>query len=826
MSVGFRLHKFLCVAILIASAFSQTGFAQVGEGAKLKLPEGFVGELIYEVPSEQGSWVCLTHDPQGRLIASDQYGKLYRITVTGDQPKVEPIDVEIGTAQGLLCAFDALYVVSSSWDQATTGLFRVTDKNGDDQYDHVELLRNFKGKSEHGPHAVILSPDKKSLYVCAGNATEVPEVASRRLPQTWQEDQIVTRLPDPGGHAVGRMAPGGWICKTDPDGKSFELIAAGFRNEYDIAFNRSGDLFTYDADMEWDLGLPWYRPTRICHVVSGAEFGWRSGSGKWPEYYPDSVRPIENIGPGSPTGVAFGYDAAFPAKYQNALFVGDWSYGIIYAVTLEPNGASYRATREQFCTAPALPVTDLIMNPTDGAMYFLIGGRKSQSAMYRIRYTGAEPTNRVAASNELTPEAKLRRTLESFHADPATVDLDVVWDALGHRDRMVRYAARIALEHQPSDSWGSRLETETDSRRIIEGSIALIRSAGESDDQKQAAKKTLDAANSKIIWARLDLDKKLCFIRALALAVCRLGEPSTQMMETVDKLAAAFPSGLRQVNRELAKLLVATGKSQATEKVVDLLESSPGRLDQIDFALTLADAKEGWTEGLRERYFEWFAKIASAKGGNSFGGYVSSIKKTAIGRLSEDQKSELAEILNRALVKSSDVAAAEVRPFVKKWTVDDFLPFDDRSFLGADLHHGRELFSTTTCYNCHRIQLEGGVVGPDLTAAGHRFSTKDLLTAIIDPNKEIPDQYEATIFQMEDGRLITGRVANLSGDQYWVQADMNDPGNFVRINVDEIEDMAPSKVSMMPSGLLDTLEKKEVYDLLAYLKSAMSTSRP
>ena len=100
-----------------------------------------------------------------------------------------------------------------------------------------------------------------------------------------------------------------------------------------------------------------------------------------------------------------------------------------------------------------------------------------------------------------------------------------------------------------------------------------------------------------------------------------------------------------------------------------------------------------------------------------------------------------------------------------------------------------------------------------------------LLTAIIDPNKEISDQYEATIFQMEDGQLITGRVANLNGDEYWVQSNMNDPGNFVKIKVDEIEDMAPSKVSMMPSGLLDTLEKDEVLDLLAYLKSAVSDSR-
>ena len=822
MRAGLNLLQLLCLVILLT--FSQTGFAQVDKGAKLKLPDGFVGELVYEVPSKQGSWVCLTTDPQGRLIASDQYGKLYRITTSGDASKVEVIDLEIGRAQGLLCAFDALYVVSNRGGKKS-GFFRITDKNDDDQYDHVELLRKFDGKTEHGPHAVILSPDRKSLYVCAGNATKLPEISSSRLPQTWQEDQIVTRLPDPGGHAVGRLAPGGWICKTDPDGKSFELISAGFRNQYDIAFNHNGDLFTYDADMEWDLGLPWYRPTRICHVVSGAEFGWRFGSGKWPEYYPDSVPPIDNIGPGSPTGVAFGYNAAFPANYQNAFFVGDWSYGIIYAVTLEPNGASYRATREQFCSAPALPVTDLVINPVDGSMYFLIGGRKSQSALYRIKYTGGESTQSAVTSAVTTPEAKLRRSLEQFHSDPSKIDLELTWKALGHAERMVRYAARIALEHQPSDSWASRLSAETDAQRIIEGSIALIRSAGSSDDEKKAASSTVDAAIKNINGDKLNTNQRLSLIRAMDLCVCRLGKPSTQFLETIKQLETSFPTGSNAVDRELAKLLVATGNQQATAKIVALLESSPGSLSQIDYALTLIDAKSGWTDELRTQYFGWFSKIASAKGGNSFGGYVSSIKKSAVEQLSEQQRSDLAEIIDAKPDQAANEAKHKARPFVKKWTVDDFIPLDEEAISQADIALGRELYSETKCYNCHRIQMEGGVVGPDLTAAGHRFSTKDLLTAIIDPSKEIPDQYEATIFQMEDGDLITGRVANLNGNEYWVQSDMNDPGRFKKIKVDEIEDMAPSKVSMMPGGLLDNLEKDEVFALLAYLKSAVSASQ-
>ena len=57
----------------------------------------------------------------------------------------------------------------------------------------------------------------------------------------------------PRGHAVGIMAPAGCIYKTDKDGKDWTLVSMGYRNQYDAAFNRDGELFTFDADMEWDM---------------------------------------------------------------------------------------------------------------------------------------------------------------------------------------------------------------------------------------------------------------------------------------------------------------------------------------------------------------------------------------------------------------------------------------------------------------------------------------------------------------------------------------------------------------------------------------------
>src|SRR5207253_2715891 len=162
----------------------------------------------------------------------------------------------------------------------------------------------------------------------------------------------------------------------------WELISTGYRNQFDAAFNRHGDLFTYDADMEWDMNTPWYRPTRVCLVTSGSEFGWRNGAGKWPAYYPDSLPAIYNVGPGSPTGMSFGYGANFPFKYREALFMCDWSYGKMYALHLTPEGSAYKAEAEEFLSGSPLPLTDVVVNPHDGAFYFTTGG--SQNTVWSL----------------------------------------------------------------------------------------------------------------------------------------------------------------------------------------------------------------------------------------------------------------------------------------------------------------------------------------------------------------------------------------------------------------------------------------------------------
>ena len=231
-------HWFLAAKLLtLAAAVSAVTTASRAWGAatgEIKLPPGFRAELVYSVPLDaQGSWVCLTVDDRGRLIASDQYGSLYRIEPSplGEpegRTRVEKIPMNVGMAQGMQVVDGKLYVVMNGRIGAfDSGLYRLSDTNNDDRYDLFEQLRVFQGEGEHGPHAVVLGPDRKSLYFVCGNFTGAPMFNRSLVPQRWGEDQLLPRIFDPGGHANELHPPAGWIARTDLDGKNLEFYSAG-----------------------------------------------------------------------------------------------------------------------------------------------------------------------------------------------------------------------------------------------------------------------------------------------------------------------------------------------------------------------------------------------------------------------------------------------------------------------------------------------------------------------------------------------------------------------------------------------------------------------
>jgi putative heme-binding domain-containing protein len=709
------------------------------------------------------------------------------------------------------------------------GLYRLRDTNADDQFDEVKLLRKLQGGGEHGPHAILLSPDQQSLYVIIGNQTKLTDIDASRVPLIWSEDHLLPRLSDGNGFMKGVLAPGGWIAKVDPEGKRWELIANGFRNEYDAAFNADGELFTYDADMEWDLNTPWYRPTRVNHVISGAEFGWRNGAGKYPAYYIDSFGAITNVGPGSPTGVVFGYGAKFPAKYQRAFFICDWSFGKLYAVHLEPNGSTYNGELEEFITGQPLALTDLVINPNDGAMYFAVGGRRTQSALYRVTYTGKESTAPAKLETRNRGDRKDRHDLEAFHGTKNPKAIDKAWKHLDSKDRALRFAARVALEWQDPSLWREQALKEKDARKSIAALVALARvSSRDEFHRKDSDPKPDPALQGQIInsleridWNRISEQDRLDLLRAYTLAFTRLGKPDQSTRQRLAaKFEPLFPAKSREVNAELAPMLVYLEAPTAASKLVTALRTAPTQEEQLDLARALRVCTTGWTQPLREEYFRWFLKAANFKGGSSLRGFLRDIKVDAMENLSEADQLALKPILEAKPEVVNPLQALTARDVVKQYTVDDLAPIVESGIKkNRDFDRGRILFGQAGCAACHRFGDEGASVGPDLTNLAGRFSARDVLESIIEPSKEISDQYGAIIIKKKDGDVVVGRVGNLNGDNLMVIENMFAPGDFTQVKRPDIESIEPSKVSMMPEGLLNYFKQDEILDMMAYLLS-------
>ena len=189
------------------------------------------------------------------------------------------------------------------------------------------------------------------------------------------------------------------MVRTDTNGSFLELFVGGFRNAYDHAFNRDGELFTYDSDMEWDVGLPWYRPTRVNHLIPGAEFGWRSGWSKWPAYYVDSLPATLDIGRGSPTGVVFYDHHAFPTEVQRRVvhvrLVAGPRRGRDHGAG---RAAPTRPQSEIFLEGRPLNCSDIDVGP-DGWLYICVGGRNTDGSILRV----------VANRQPSTPGQRRRR---------------------------------------------------------------------------------------------------------------------------------------------------------------------------------------------------------------------------------------------------------------------------------------------------------------------------------------------------------------------------------------------------------------------------------
>ncbi|MGI8982823.1 MAG: c-type cytochrome [Pirellulaceae bacterium] len=780
---------------------------------------GYAVEMVRTSAPGEGSWISLAFDPQGRIVVAREDKGLLRMTLDAQQKsvaKVETINSDLLECRSLLFAHGALYVSANN----SLGIYRLKDNDGDDTYDEVKLLKKLEGGTGHGRNGLALGKDGKIYLACGNNVRVSPDISplspyrnpqqDRLLPCVWNEFLFDSDARPPCGH----------VLRFDAEGKTWELVAGGFRNPYDLAVNPEGDLFTYDADMEWDAGATWYRPTCVMHVVPGGEYGWRQETNLWPDFFADALPRVVDIGLGSPTGVEFGTQSKFPAHYQRALYILDWAYGRIIAVHLTHKGSSYTGRAEVFVKGKPLNLTDLAFGP-DGAMYFTVGGRGTQSAIYRVRWTGEKPAgaNENAASGAKAQEVlrQKRRTLENLAtAEAAAAPLESAWRELDSIDPFLRSAARVAIENHPPHHVGQFGDSRNSGLRRAMELLTLVRVAAPADRDQ------LHAGRLELLSSRALNDKeRLIALRAMELGFIRLGPPGQGKSRYLARLEALYPAESFAENYLLCELLVFLDSPRVIAPTLKLLAAARKQEEQMFFIYALRNLAHGWSLDQRRQYLSEVKKMDRYEGSSYMQRFVGFIRSDVLASLCEEEQRELAPLI-ATLGKSDEPALPAVtnRPHVREWKLEEVLAaLDKTKEQPRNLDHGRQIFGAALCSRCHRLGGEGGTIGPDLAGAAARYSRRDLVDAMIHPSRVIDEKYRDTRILTTDGEVVVGQLAGGDKEQLYFSINPLEPAQITRIRRDSIETRQASIVSSMPTGLLNTLTEIEILDLMAWVES-------
>ena len=129
------------------------------------------------------------------------------------------------------------------------------------------------------------------------------------------------------------------------------------------------------------------------------------------------------------------------------------------------------------------------------------------------------------------------------------------------------------------------------------------------------------------------------------------------------------------------------------------------------------------------------------------------------------------------------------------------------------------MFQVAGCIQCHNIQGTGGHVGADLSKAGEEYPGAELLRQVIDPSARIKDEFRVVAVFLKNDDRYKGMIVKRDGDTILLAENLQEPDKTVAIKKSDISRVMPSDVSPMPTGLLVTLSRDEILDLMAYIVS-------
>jgi putative membrane-bound dehydrogenase-like protein len=735
---------------------------------------------------------CMTLNPRGEAVVSGAGYIRTLLDIDGDGRADKAVQFAKTKGAMGLC-FDKtgkqLLVMGDGW------LSEYRDDNLDRIADGPPR-RLFKiADGEHGGHAIRIGPDGW-WWAIGGNDSGIHKSA----------------VPAP----TGQPFTAGALVRIAPDFSRVEVAASGFRNPYDFDFNERGEVFTYDSDCERDYFLPWYSPCRIYHVRLGRHHGWRlpgfQRSFRVPDYMPETVPALADMGRGSPTGVLCYREGNFPKRYLGGLFFCDWTFGRVHFAPLIPQGEGYVAKPEIFLepigTAGFAP-TDIVQT-ADGALLISIGGRKTRGAVYRIepdRIWHGEPAILAAGSD---PPGALR-------------DLSAHQAALGGW-KLEKASAEAFTAYEPAKPDGLK---GNDRKAALESARNLLMSL---DDQVRAEAARLLAMledDSDITMSRMltditdkspptsDFHYLACFAR---LRAERTPDITAKVARAILDLDMKLAGGDRRPKQnwatrlnEVVAALIARDSSlpDALFRAPDF--ATPGHVPLAD-ALPASHRLEAARLYLLQPGIQWSPELVRIIGALPAG------ESHPLLRAQWDNKA-LRPALRAALQRNATpedqalLARADAPPPAE----GDPAPFIESlkqvAWANGDAARGGKIFRERACATCH---AGTSPLGPELSGPVARLSAIDLMTEIQFPSRNIAEAFRTTVFHLKDGGARNALVAFTSADGVIIRTG---PGVSERLAESDIVSRSPGAASLMPPASLTGLKAEDLADLHAYLRT-------
>jgi putative membrane-bound dehydrogenase-like protein len=784
--------------------------------------------------------VGATFDSKGRLLVVEVHTHFHPKDYAG--PKHDRIRlVEDTNGDGKADRFRTFYEGTSKTMSLLTGqdgwiyvatrmkIFRIRDTDGDDKADEEQKIAWLETEGDY-PHNGLcgLSFDKDGWLVFG-------------LGENLGKDYV---LVSAGGKKLSGGGEGGNIYRCTADGKKLKKLATGFWNPFGICVDPQNRIFCVGNDPD---SMP---PCRLMHIVPGGDYGYQfryGRSGKHP------LQAWDGELPGTlPMVAGTGEAPCAVLPYRGQLWVTSWGDYRIERYTLEPRGASFGAKLDVAVQGDEnfRPV-DFAVAP-DSSIFFTDWVDRSypvhgKGRIWRLSLKSGAP--QALPLPPLSDAGKLARKLETPGSSSQV-------NYLGDSDPFIRNAAIEGLSRSRLIVRPVQDDLTTPSVRVAW--LEATRRSGAIGDVRQSV---LSAGLSdpspfvRLYALRWIADEKLTLflppIKKLAMRKDTTPALFTATMATLEWLDGGKVANLKKSHRGhyFARVLGEEGYPDSimtmalrslppdheslTPQRLLKLSSSKNQTVSRAAVRTLALGSQPERLGVLAKIAEDVSLDAQLRADAMLGLRDSAqhkklLQRLGIGRFPPDLSTVDPVSQTEFLISAKGSVPIWNPPVANSESgyADAWLKQMDSDKRKPDIDHGwRLFFSYAQCSKCHTLNGRGGTTGPDLTHIARRMSRRKLADSILVPSREIAPRYVPWVVELKSGKTFSGIGLNREGNN---EVFAGSDGKITRVPTSDIEARHPSRVSVMPIGIVESkIGPDGLRDLLGLLEAtAAGSARP